>query len=55
MRRMLSPSALDIHGSLRGNVSELTILTFTPSSCAAQSPRSPWFMPHGLPWFSMAR
>ena len=21
----------------------------------AQSPRSPWFMPHGLPWFSIAR
>ena len=22
---------------------------------SAQSARSPWFMPHGLPWFSMAR
>ncbi|MFN8027369.1 MAG: hypothetical protein U0W40_13735 [Acidimicrobiia bacterium] len=27
----------------------------TPSSSAAQSPRSPWFMPYTLPLFSMAR
>ena len=26
-----------------------------PSSSAAQSPRSPWLMPHGLPWFSIDR
>ena len=26
-----------------------------PSRSLAQSPRSPWFMPHGLPWFSIAR
>ena len=29
-----------------------TILT---SRSLAQSPRSPWFMPHGLHWFSIAR
>jgi len=34
-----------------------TICTSMPSSFsdAAQSARSPWFMPHGLPWFSIAR
>ena len=27
----------------------------TPSMPSAQSARSPWLRPHGLPWFSMAR